>query len=331
MTHTPNAHTWSGRDDGPGDENRRWHHTVNSATPGTGIALLGFRSDEGVRRNKGRVGAVDGPASIRTALAPMSADPRLIVHDLGDTTVLDGQMEAGQALLGQAIAEALDAGHLAVVLGGGHETAFGSYTGLRSSAVTARKRLGILNLDAHFDLRKEPVPSSGTPFLQVANAERERGHEFNYAVLGISQPGNTGALFQTAQALGVSYLLDEDCSESHLAQVLDFTQAFIDSVDAVYLTIDLDVLPAAVAPGVSAPASYGVPLSVLLAVCRQVARSPKLALVDVVELNPAFDVDSRTARTAARLIHTISSERLATSVAGNVSGDGRFAGGAIQR
>lgn len=320
MTSPTTQHAWTGRDDGPGPEHRRWHHAVNTAQTGTvqtgtaqtgtkGIAILGFRSDEGVRRNKGRVGAVDGPASIRSALAPMAASAELLVHDLGDTSVVDGNLEDGQERLGAAVRQALNAGHLPVILGGGHETAFGTYTGLRASQVTDGRRIGIINLDAHFDLRAEEIPSSGTPFRQVADAERALGHGFNYTVVGISHPGNTEALFQTARELGVKYLLDEECTESRTEQVRQFTQDFIDSVDVVYLTIDLDVLPAYVAPGVSAPASYGVPLSVVLDVCRQLARSPKLAVVDVVELNPRFDVDSRTARTAARLIHTIATER----------------------
>jgi formiminoglutamase len=65
------------------------------------------------------------------------------------------------------------------------------------------------------------------------------------------------------------------------------------------------VLPAAVAPGVSAPAGLGVPLEVIHAVCRQVAESGKLAVFDVVELNPRFDADGRTARVAARLVDTV--------------------------
>jgi hypothetical protein len=56
------------------------------------------------------------------------------------------------------------------------------------------KRLGVLNLDAHFDLRDEATPSSGTPFLQMAHAEAAAGRELKYAVVGISEPNNTGTL-----------------------------------------------------------------------------------------------------------------------------------------
>jgi formiminoglutamase len=225
------------------------------------------------------------------------------VHDAGDVTVAGDALEAGQARAGLAITSLLDAGQLPVVLGGGHETAFASYLGVAgSAAVREGLSVGVLNLDAHFDLRDEPVPSSGTPFLQMARAEAAAGRELRYAVVGISEPNNTRTLFKTADELGVDYLLDEDCS-ADAAQ--SFVAAFLAQVDAVYLTIDLDVLPASVAPGVSAPAAFGVPLPVISAVCRQVAASGKLLHLDIAELNPEFDIDGRTAKVAARLVNTL--------------------------
>lgn len=265
--------------------------------------ILGFASDEGVRRNKGRPGAAQAPAALRSALGPLAFHLDRQVFDAGDVEVSGGALEEGQSRAGHAITAMLDAGNLTAVLGGGHETAFASYLGVAASAaVQAGKRLGVLNLDAHFDLRDEATPSSGTPFLQMAHAEAAAGRELRYAVVGISEPNNTRALFNTAQRLGVQYVLDEDCSA---ARVESFVADFLAGVDVLYLTIDLDVLPASVAPGVSAPAAYGVPLPVISAVCRQVAQSGKLLHFDVAELNPAFDIDSRTARVAARLVDTL--------------------------
>jgi formiminoglutamase len=193
------------------------------------------------------------------------------------------------------------------VLGGGHEVAFGSYLGIADSTrLPTGVQLGVLNLDAHFDLRGDPIPSSGTPFRQMAEHAAAHGRAFDYAVLGISQPSNTAALFTAADALDCRYLMDDQCD---LAAAEAFVTEFLDSVDIVHLTIDLDVLPAAVAPGVSAPAAYGVSLEVIQRVCDVAARSGKLALLDVAELNPGLDIDNRTARTAARLIHRIVTTR----------------------
>lgn len=305
---------WTGRFDGDGADHRRWWQAVTPYQPRPvplpassarerPAVLLGFGSDAGVRRNKGRTGAAAAPAAIRSALAPLAFHLAREVHDAGDVTVHGDALEAGQARAGLAVTALLDAGALPVVLGGGHETAFASYLGVAGSAsVREGLTVGVLNLDAHFDLRDEPVPSSGTPFLQMARAEAAAGRELAYAVVGISEPNNTRALFRTAADLGVDYLLDEDCSADAAHA---FVAAFLARVDALYLTIDLDVLPASVAPGVSAPAAYGVPLPVISAVCRQVAASGKLLHLDVAELNPEFDVDGRTAKVAARLINTL--------------------------
>jgi formiminoglutamase len=307
---------WTGRFDGEGQEHRRWWQAVSpysggvrpvGGAPGSAATrpavILGFASDEGVRRNKGRPGAAQAPAALRSALGPLAFHLDRQVFDAGDVEVSGGALEEGQSRAGHAITAMLDAGNLTAVLGGGHETAFASYLGVAASAaVQAGKRLGVLNLDAHFDLRDEATPSSGTPFLQMAHSEAAAGRELRYAVVGISEPNNTRGLFNTARRLGVQYVLDEDCSA---ARVESFVAGFLAGVDVLYLTIDLDVLPASVAPGVSAPAAYGVPLPVISAVCRQVAQSGKLLHFDVAELNPAFDIDGRTARVAARLVDTL--------------------------
>ncbi|MEV6134958.1 formimidoylglutamase [Nocardia sp. NPDC051990] len=311
VDHPPTG--WSGRDDGPGAAHLRWHNAitpfVRESPPGASV-LVGFRSDEGVRRNKGRTGAARGPATLRQALASLALPGPTRIMDAGDMAVEDGDLESGQERLGRTVTALLDRGHMVTVLGGGHEVAYGSYLGVsRSAAVRAGARWGVLNLDAHFDLRGDEIPSSGTPFRQMAEGEAAAGRVLNYSVLGISQPSNTVALFETAATLGVRYRLDEDCTIADLAGVREFVADFLAAVDVVYLTIDLDVLPAAVAPGVSAPAAFGVPVEVIQRVCDEVASSGKLAVLDVAELNPDLDVDNRTARTAARLIHRIVAQR----------------------
>ncbi|MGW9413646.1 formimidoylglutamase [Arthrobacter cupressi] len=308
---------WTGRFDGDGAEHRRWWQAVSPYAPHLTApaadgepssrtrpaVVVGFCSDEGVRRNKGRPGAAAAPAAIRGALGPLAYHLDRSVFDAGDVVVEGSALEDGQQRAGTAVSELLDAGNLTVVLGGGHETAFASYLGVAgSSAVASGKRLGVLNLDAHFDLRDAAVPSSGTPFLQMARAEAAAGRELHYAVVGISEANNTRTLFDTAHRLGVKYLLDEDCSAEAVER---FVASFLADIDVLYLTIDLDVLPAATAPGVSAPAAYGVSLPVINAICRQVAASGKLLHLDVAELNPEFDVDSRTAKVAARLVNTL--------------------------
>ncbi|MEU3019751.1 formimidoylglutamase [Nocardiopsis sp. NPDC007018] len=307
-----NPPVWTGRDDGPGSGHRRWHTTVRplDGADRRGTVIVGFASDEGVRRNKGRTGAAEGPAALRRALAPLALHRDDALYDAGDVLVDDGDLEGGQTALGSVVASAMADGHFPVVFGGGHEVAYASYLGLDEGLGADRTRtLGILNIDAHFDLREEPEPTSGTPFLQIHEAERARGRDFRYAVVGVNEAGNTPVLFDRADRLGVEYLTDDQCAAHHMERVLGFVRSFVDSVDDVYLTLDLDALPAWVAPGVSAPAPLGVPAEVVQGVVEAVAASGRLALFDVAELNPSLDVDGRTARVAARMVDRVRAAR----------------------
>jgi formiminoglutamase len=78
-------------------------------------------------------------------------------------------------------------------------------------------------------------------------------------------------------------------------------QSFVAASDDVYLTVCLDVLPAAVAPGVSAPAPRGVGLDMLEPLIETVCASGKVRAADIAEMNPRFDIDGRTAAVAARI------------------------------
>ncbi|WP_374928089.1 formimidoylglutamase [Kytococcus sedentarius] len=302
---------WTGRDDGPGPEHRRWHHIANGAADGgevrgPQVGVVGFASDEGVRRNSGRQGAVDSPPLLRAALAGMAAHRPFTLIDHGDTGYDGDDLETGHGAVGDAIAASLDADDLTLVLGGGHETAWGCYLGrARSQRFGSDEAMGrtlVVNLDAHFDLRHAERPSSGTPFLQMAHAEQQAGRHLDYAVVGIAEPSNTTVLFDTARQLGVRWLTDVDSTEERALSFLDEVMAL---AEHVHLEIDLDVLPADIAPGVSAPAAYGVPMRTCSAVVRHVAASGKLRIVDVAEYNPRYDIDSRTARAAARLVTDI--------------------------
>ena len=310
---------WSGRsDDGePGDTRRMF----NQVAPFDGTArdsgmpvIVGFGSDEGVRRNQGRIGAAHAPKELRRALAGLPAKASLAsLADAGDVVCDDGDLEAAQAELADVVADVLASGARPLVFGGGHEVAWGTYSGLRrhvdragtAGTSTKARNLLIINFDAHFDLRQKRPANSGTPFDQIANDCAGRGVPFNYVCFGISDLGNTASLFAHAGHLGVRYVLDIDMQETQLPQRLHDLQQSLDAADDVYLTIDLDVLPASTAPGVSAPAALGVPLAVVEAMVQRVRASGKLRAADIAEYNPSLDQDKRTARAAARLAYRL--------------------------
>jgi formiminoglutamase len=300
---------WKGRiDTDPAGDARRIHEVVraydDSSAAGSSVVLLGFCSDEGVRRNLGRVGAKDGPAAIRAALAPLA-------WRAGDTSFFDGgdfvcegdQLEQLHGALSARVQELLSAGHLPIVLGGGHEVAFGTGSGVLA-AYPAPTKIGIINIDAHLDLRTPPARNSGSSFADLAARCAEQKREFSYLCLGVSESSNSEALWNRAKSLHAKCFVDSFVRDSW-AETRELCSNFIDCYDRVYLSIDMDVLPSYEAPGVSAPASLGVPFEKVLSLVEQVVESKKLSALDIAEVNPRFDSDHRTARLAAKIVHTV--------------------------
>ncbi len=303
---------WQGRiDSEEGDLALRWHQKVQAlriedAGQAPGSVLLGFACDAGVVRNHGRMGAAGGPAEVRKLLVNCAWHQTRPVYDGGDVLCKGDALEAAQLELGTHVVAALTAGHRPLVIGGGHEVAWGSWQGLAAWAATqAPKRIGVLNFDAHFDLRAGEFGTSGTPFRQIAEDCATRGWPFRYACFGVARPANTAALFARAQALGVFWVEDDQLAPWMLDSAQATLAGFLEQVDVLHLSIDLDVLPAANAPGVSAPAARGVELCVLEALIDQALASGKLRLAELAELNPSFDIDGHTARVAARLLERI--------------------------
>lgn len=306
---------WTGRDDGPGPEHARWHSRIAPVDEvQQGYALLGLASDEGVIRNQGRPGAVEGPAAIRQALGSLAVHHDIPLFDAGDVHVHEGDLESAQQRYGQALTQLLRQGKLTVGLGGGHEITWASYLGVRGAFPDAR--LGIINLDAHFDNRPGELATSGTGFAQIMTAEA--GRHTLVSAMGIAEASNTADLFHRARQTGIGWVTDDrwitypsDAGQS-VAQLLQ-------QVDIVYLTIDLDVLPVAVAPAVSSPASYGVPLPLVSAVIDHVATSGKLVHADIAELNPSLDTANATAMVAARFVDRLTTAARGSSLVGPTS------------
>ncbi|WP_194842663.1 imidazolonepropionase [Endozoicomonas sp. OPT23] len=295
----------------------RWHQQVQPYTENTsqgGVALIGFASDEGVRRNKGRPGAAKSPNLIRKALAPLPWNRKQPAWDAGNINCVGLDLETAYRDYANRITELLDSGCLPAGLGGGHEIAWGSFLGLANSAaktVTDNRdiKIGIINFDAHFDLRQpEQGPSSGTPFWQIHQHCQQTGIPFHYFCLGVSDCSNTEALFKRANDLGVIYHTDREMTYERMEQIREELGCYIDQMDHIYLTIDLDVFPASQAPGVSAPASRGVGIEIIEPLLELIRNSGKISLVDIAEYNPNHDIDQRTAKLAARLMHLLSSE-----------------------
>lgn len=308
---------WTGRTDGTETDLLRWHQVVRTVdllqqplpplqAGQKGVAFLGFASDEGVRRNKGRTGAVEGPGALRKAVANFPAHfvENTVLVDAGDIVCNGTALEDAQLVLSQAVHALLTAGYLPVLLGGGHEITYGHASGIRK--FTQKKGpLGLINFDAHFDIRVPGAEgaSSGTGFWQLAQDCKQSGEEFHYLALGIQKNGNTRQLFNIAGEEGVTHVSADAFHLNDKDTLLAAIQHFLSQVDHVYLTTCLDVFAAAFAPGVSAAAYNGIlPGGLYLQCYRAIMHSGKVKGVDIAELNPSLDQDNRTAKLGAAIV-----------------------------
>jgi formiminoglutamase len=182
-----NGKNWKGRIDSLEDVDAfRWHQCIRKIDLNTikdtdnlsiknSFCFIGFICDEGVLRNLGRPGASKGPQYLRKEMANLAWDNErnIALFDAGNVFCKNRDLETAQAVLSIAISKILDLGLIPILLGGGHDIAFAHFNGITNylDNCEPNKTLGIVNFDAHFDLRplKEDKGSSGTMFRQIAD------------------------------------------------------------------------------------------------------------------------------------------------------------------
>ena len=302
----PSKSHWQGRLDGP-----RYHQAVTchdlriELVPEKNkkiIGIIGFASDEGVKRNGGRPGAEKGPESFRQSLGkfPYELTPHIHVYDFGDILCHKGDLETAQQYLGKTITLLQKEKIFPLVIGGGHEIAWGHY-----QAFKKLEDIAIINVDAHFDLRSvvDGKGNSGTSFTQIAEQRVNDGLPFNYYCFGIQRTGNSHQLFQKAQDLKVDVVYAEDFyrDEKRVGEVFN---KVLSAHKNVYLTVCLDVFASPYVPGVSAPQALGVLPWHVIPLLEKAASSGNVVGFDVAELSPPLDVGGMTAQLAASLVDT---------------------------
>ncbi|MEM1356658.1 MAG: formimidoylglutamase [Bacteroidota bacterium] len=312
----PNVAEWTGRATCPDLPPQYWYQRIGlldarlpeGQWPAATHALLGYACDEGVRRNHGRVGAVEGPSVARSYLSKMAAHfPQATkVVDAGDISCTDGNMEACQSTYAETVARLLKQNIFPIGIGGGHDIAFGTFSGLLSGlAPQSVQQIGILNFDAHFDLRPFILgPNSGTPFNQILTDYRER---VEYFVVGIQAAANMPSLFDIAHLFDVKYISSTACGNdpASRAAVITQLQAFLDRIDYLYISVDLDGFSSAYAPGVSAASPVGFAPEFFFPVFQEVMKSGKVVALDIAEFCPAHDVSGQTKVLLGRVVEAV--------------------------
>ncbi len=283
-----------------------WRGDRSALRPGRAV-LVGYPQDEGIRRNHGRDGAAAAPHDIRHALYRLTPWDGSRNVDLAELPPLDagnihiaGTLEDTQTMLAEVVAGILTTGAIPVVLGGGHETAYGHFLGYRA----AERQVGILNLDAHLDVRpfSPGHGHSGSPFRQALEDPGQPLPGPNYVCLGAQPQSISQAHFRYVHERG---------GVVHWAEAIrgNLVQHFTRERDRlanlgcqVYVTLDADVVNAAEVPGVSAPNALGLAGAEVAACAYAAGVSSAVASMDLVEISPKHDRDSLSVRWAATVV-----------------------------
>ncbi len=272
--------------DWPDVSGSRFASLIERESPeGCAIALIGLPDDTGVRLNHGRAGAAEGPAALRDALARYGvADPSGWewpgVFDAGDVVIEPGELDETHRRVTEAVASVVAMGLLPIGIGGGHDLTFPFVRGV---AVPGAPMHGVY-FDPHLDVRDEP--GSGMPFRRLI----ECGAADALTVHGFQAFANTSEHVRWFHAHGgrASDLGPDDPWPSR----------------DTFVSLDLDVVDQAYAPGVSATNPAGWAPALAERWVAAAGRNPRVRCFDIMELSPPHDREGRTSRLAAHLLLT---------------------------
>lgn len=257
-------------------------------------------------------GASGGPEAVRMAFrynTTYSADwdtdiKDLTVRDLGDIGGHLTDVGIAQGHIEQAVRDALTVNgpFIPVIVGGDHSITAPAVRGF--SAAHAGKKIGIVNIDAHFDVRvMDSGPHNGTPFRQLIEGGVADGK--NVVELGIHGFMNASYYRQWANEQGVTTITGWDIHKRGMETcILEALGIAGDGTDLIYLSVDIDSLAFPWAPGTSASSPEGLSAWDLLEAMFICGQHPKVAGMDVVEIDPTKDTRDHTARAGCTIILT---------------------------
>ena len=271
---------------------------------GVDVAIVGAPTDDLV---SDRPGTRFGPRAIRAASCPpgphlearVDAFAELRVVDFGDAAVLPADPVRTHAQIERIVGQVVAAGAVPVVLGGDH-----SITEPDVRAVAARYGpVGLVHFDTHTDTGTEVFDvelSHGTPMYRLVRDGHVEGSRYVQIGLRGYWPGESEFAWQREH--GITSFFMHDVRELGIRDVVERTVAAVGSGPA-FLTVDVDVLDPAFAPGTGTPEPGGMTSADLLWACRQIAARLDIVGMDVVEVLPtAIGSADVTALVADRVV-----------------------------
>ena len=290
------------------------------------IAIIGAPLDLGA----GRRGVDMGPSAVRVAnLNGRLAELGYVVDDLGNVPVVqpesqpEGQPQAKYlpqitetcVRLAEMVAEALAQDKFPLVLGGDHSIAVGSFSGVSHFFRAQSKKVGFLWLDAHGDMNTpDSSPSGnvhgmplaslvgyGAPELVDLLGYHPKVEPRNVAIVGVRDLDPRER--RLVKDSGVHAFTMRDIDERGMREVMSEALRFAaDDTAGVSVSLDMDFVDPADAPGVGTPVRGGVTYREAHLAMEMIADSGAMVSLEVVEINPVIDEHNKTALLGVEMI-----------------------------
>ena len=290
-------------------QDNSWLRWAAAKAGDAAVGIMGVPFDNAVSLNKG---ASKAPKHLRDLSIDLSdtTDEFLpiredVLYDFGDIPVtLDWEAYFDQVR--RAALQVLEEDIFGLFIGGDHSVtiplhkAFGQYWRSRKES----SRIGVIHMDAHYDLCPD---YDGHPWSHACTEARALDEV-------IEGPDLTFIGVRVAELTELELMKDHPGITTHRAadvheygaeaiarQVIDKYRDY----DAVYLTLDIDVLDPAFAPGTGTPVSGGLTPIQLLKIVRLLLSEIPVRAMDIVEVAPPLDVNDITSWAALRIIHEV--------------------------
>jgi agmatinase len=274
------------------------------------VVILGAPFDMGVVN---RPGARFGPRAIRQASnlgraiyhLELEVQPlrTLRVFDYGDAAIVPSSIERSHDAIRAKVAQVAGVNALPIVLGGDHSITLPSATAVADAR--GRGTVGVVHFDAHADTAEDNwgvLLGHGTPMRRLIESGAVPGR--NFVQVGLRGYWPPPHIIDWMREQGMHWhLMSEIESRGFDAVLRESIEQALDGPETIYLSIDIDVLDPAYAPGTGTPEPGGLTSLQLLRAVREIVGAVRLVGMDVVEVAPAYDGPGQiTSEVAHRLV-----------------------------
>jgi formimidoylglutamase len=261
--------------------------------------LVGIPDHQGILNVGGRIGASRGPREFRRVFHRFRGTDGVLESKAVDLDLnpLPRDLSQCHRAAANLVRDQHQITGLSVVVGGGHDHGFSQILGV-TEALQGRS-VGCINIDAHLDVRKPaPIISSGSPFYLAIEAgvlDPSRFIEF-----GIQAHCNGQELWDYIGAKKVEVVPYRELRRGRAVMAFkDALDRLAQKCDAIVVSLDLDAMAQAFAPGVSAPQAEGFSSGECIEMMELAGQEAKVCSLGIFELNPEHDIDDRTTILAA--------------------------------